>query len=80
MLPKKDGLEVLADIRAESELTQIPVVVPTASDAAADRVKCEFLQVDSFINKPVNLTKVLQVVSDLKRFWLNDVVLPKLDE
>ena len=43
-------------------------------------VKCEFLQVDSFINKPVNLTKVLQVVRDLKRFWLNDVVLPKLDE
>ena len=79
VLPKKDGFEVLAEIRADAELTRIPIVVLTASDEPADREKCEFLEVDSFITKPVNLEKFLGVVKQLRRFWLKDVVLPAFD-
>jgi len=79
MLPKKSGMEVLADIRGDLRLKDIPVVVLTASDADEDRVKCQLMDVDSFIGKPVNLEKFLTVVKQLKRFWLDDVILPNVD-
>ena len=79
MLPKKSGMEVLADIRGDLTLKDIPVVVLTASDAGEDRVKCQLMDVDSFIHKPVNLEKFLTVVKQLKRFWLDDVILPTVD-
>jgi CheY-like chemotaxis protein len=79
MLPKKSGMEVLADIRGDLTLKDIPVVVLTASDAGEDRVKCQLMDVDSFIHKPVNLKKFLSVVKQLKRFWLDDVILPTVD-
>ena len=62
MLPKKSGMEVLSDIRGDLMLKDIPVVVLTASDAGEDRVKCQLMDVDSFINKPVNLEKFLSVM------------------
>jgi CheY-like chemotaxis protein len=68
MLPKKSGVEVLSDIRGDLMLKDIPVVVLTASDAGEDRVKCQLMDVDSFIHKPVNLEKFLSVVKQLKRF------------
>ena len=79
MLPKKSGMEVLADIRGDLTLKDIPVVVLTASEAGEDRVKCQLMDVDSFIHKPVNLEKFLSVVKQLKRFWLDDVILPTVD-
>ncbi len=79
MLPKKSGMEVLSDIRGDLMLKDIPVVVLTASDAGEDRVKCQLMDVDSFINKPVNLEKFLSVVKQLKRFWLDDVILPSVE-
>jgi CheY-like chemotaxis protein len=79
MLPKKSGTDVLDEIRADYSLKDIPVVVLTASDDECDRVKCQMLQVDSYITKPVNVEKFLDVVRQLKRFWLNDVILPTLD-
>ena len=75
-LPKKDGLEVLAAIRERDELKRIPVVILTASDSEEDRNQCEFLDIDSYITKPVNLDKFLEVVKQLKRYWLHDVILP----
>ena len=76
MLPKKNGMEVLAEVRGNHELKEIPVVVLTASDAEDDKAGCEELEVDSYITKPVNLEKFLTVVKQLKRFWLDDVILP----
>jgi CheY-like chemotaxis protein len=76
MLPKKSGVEVLTQLRGDTNLRSIPVVVLTASDAEEDKTRCEELQVDSYIPKPVNLEKFLEVVRQLKRFWLDDVILP----
>jgi CheY-like chemotaxis protein len=75
-LPRKSGMDVLGELREDSELKDIPVVVLTASEAAEDRAQCELLEVDSYITKPVNLEKFLAVVKQLKRFWLDDVILP----
>ena len=79
MLPKKSGTEVLDELRSDYSLKEIPVVVMTASDDEEDRVKCQMLHVDAFISKPVNVEKFLEVVKQLKRFWLNDVILPSID-
>lgn len=78
-LPKRDGLEVLSEVRGDFDLKSIPVVVLTSSDAEEDRERCRVLDVDSYITKPVNLSKFLDVVRQLKRFWLKDVILPALD-
>jgi len=75
-LPKKDGHEVLAAIRADKALHSIPVVIMTASTDPADKAAAEKLQVEAYIEKPMNLDKFLTLVKDLKRFWLNDVLLP----
>lgn len=79
MLPKKNGTEVLDEVKADASLSEIPVVVLTASEDEADKAKCEVLHVDAFISKPVNLEKFLSVVKQLRRFWLNDVILPSID-
>ena len=80
LLPLKSGLEVLAELRADSSLTSIPVVVLTASETVEDQGKCEALGVQSYITKPVNFEKFLRVVRELKRHWLaKDVSLPQLD-
>ena len=79
MLPKKSGTEVLDELRADYSLKDIPVVVMTASEDESDRVKCQLLHVDAFMTKPVNVAKFLEVVRQLKRFWLNDVILPTVD-
>jgi CheY-like chemotaxis protein len=79
MLPKKSGLEVLADLRADAGLQDLPVVVLTASDHEEDRAKCEMYHVDSYITKPVNLEKFLAIVKELKRCWRADVILPSTE-
>ena len=79
-LPGKDGMTVLAELRDDDNLQGLPVVVLTAADDDDIRHRCEhFLRVDSFIRKPVNLDKFLQVIRELKRFWLEDVILPAVE-
>lgn len=75
-LPKKDGREVLAEIKADEELKGIPVVVLTASTAQEDIVSSELLQVESYLTKPVDMDKFLKLVKDLSRFWHADMILP----
>ncbi len=79
MLPKKTGFEVLNELKQDFELSSIPVVVLTASETDEPRLKCEALEVDSYITKPVNLDKFLAVVRELKKYWLEDVILPAID-
>lgn len=78
-LPKKDGREVLSEVRADEQLQGIPVVVLTASQVHEEILKSENLQVDSYMVKPVDLEQFIGVVKNLRRFWLDEVILPPLD-
>ena len=76
-LPGKDGREVLCEIKAFDDLRGIPVVVMTASTDQQDIARTQQLEVDSYLVKPIDLTKFLILVKELKRFWHNEeVILP----
>ena len=79
MLPKRSGLEVLNEVKSQNGLRQIPVVIMTASEAEDDKLQCDTMKVDGYIVKPVNFEKFLELVRKLKRFWLDDVILPSID-
>jgi two-component system, chemotaxis family, response regulator Rcp1 len=78
-LPKKDGREVLAVIKTDSELKHIPVVVLTTSKAEEDVLKSYALHANCYVTKPVDLEKFIQVVQSIDRFWLTVVTLPPAD-
>ena len=78
-LPLKDGLEVLAEIKNDYDLTSIPVVVLTAAEAADIKVRCELLDVEHYLSKPVNFDKFLNLVRKLKSHWRHDLILPMLE-
>ena len=75
-LPKKDGREVLAEIKTDDDLKSIPVVVLTASVSSDDMLASERLQVEAYLTKPVDLDKFLWLVNELKGFWMAGVILP----
>jgi two-component system, chemotaxis family, response regulator Rcp1 len=77
-LPKKDGREVLAEIKADENLKSIPVVVLTTSDAHTDIVKSYNLHANCYISKPVELEKFLSIVRVIENFWFGIVKLPSL--
>ena len=79
-LPKKDGREVLADIKADEDLKRIPVVVLTTSSAELDIVKSYDLHANCYITKPVDLDKFVEVVRTIDDFWLTVVRLPRLHD
>ncbi|MBS0209211.1 MAG: response regulator [Planctomycetes bacterium] len=78
-LPKRDGFEVLTDMRADEHLQTIPVVVLTASNDEADRTRSQLLDVDcdNYLTKPVNLDKFVEVVRQMKHYWFTDLILAK---
>jgi chemotaxis family two-component system response regulator Rcp1 len=76
-LPRMDGREVLAAIKADSALRDIPVVVLTSSAAERDIVESYKLQANCYVTKPVDLEQFLTVVKTLEQFWLEVVQLPK---
>jgi two-component system, chemotaxis family, response regulator Rcp1 len=75
-LPKKNGREVLAEIKVDPELRRIPVVILTVSKAEQDIVKTYDLHANCYINKPVDLEQFLTVVQSIENFWLTVVKLP----
>jgi CheY-like chemotaxis protein len=75
-LPKKDGREVLAEIKADEILRRIPVVVLTTSEAEEDIVRSYDLHANCYITKPVDLEAFLRVVAAIEGFWLAVVKLP----
>jgi CheY-like chemotaxis protein len=77
-LPKLDGLDVLREIREDSELATLPVVIMTSSEEEQDKLICQQHQVEAYIIKPVELEKFLSLVKQLKRFWHEDVILPRV--
>jgi len=79
-LPKKDGREVLAEIKADEVLKRIPVVVLTTSQAEQDILKAYDLHANCYITKPVDLDQFIMVVKSIEDFWLTIVKLPRREE
>jgi len=75
-LPRKDGREVLAEIKADTSLRRIPVVVLTTSRAEEDVLRTYDLHANCFITKPVDLDQFIAVVRSINEFWLSVVKLP----
>lgn len=75
-LPKKDGRQVLAEIKSDHDLKRIPVVVLTTSQAEEDVIKSYDLHANCYITKPIDLNQFLRVVRSIEDFWLSIVVLP----
>lgn len=75
-LPKKDGREVLAEIKEDPQLRRIPVVVLTTSKAEQDILQTYNLHANCFITKPVDLDQFMHVVQTIEDFWLTIVKLP----
>ena len=77
-LPKKNGQEVLAEIKANPDLKSIPVIILTISKADEDIIRSYNLHANCFLNKPINLNKFFEVVKSIEDFWLTIVKLPGL--
>ncbi len=75
-LPKKDGREVLAEIKSDRILRRIPVVVLTTSGAEEDVVKAYNLFANCYITKPVDFERFVKIVRSIEEFWFTIVKLP----
>ncbi len=75
-LPKKDGREVLAEIKKDNDLKRIPVVVLTISEAEEDILKSYNLYANCYITKPLDLNQFLKVILSIENFWFTIVKLP----
>jgi two-component system, chemotaxis family, response regulator Rcp1 len=78
-LPRKDGREVLAEIKADEKLAGITVVVMTTSTSEQDLLRAQALKADSYITKPVEFMRFLDVVREVESFHLFIVTLPSGD-
>jgi CheY-like chemotaxis protein len=76
-LPKRNGREVLADLKNDPDLCCIPVVVLTTSKAEEDVHRAYALHANCYITKPVDLEQFLDAVRHIEDFWLTVVALPK---
>ena len=75
-LPRKDGREVLAEVKADPELKRIPVVVLTTSRAEEDVLRAYNLHANCYVTKPVDLEQFMKIVSQIDEFWVKVVTLP----
>jgi chemotaxis family two-component system response regulator Rcp1 len=76
-LPKRTGREVLADIKADTALQHIPVVILTTSQAEKDVLESYRLRANAYVTKPVDLEQFLKVVQSIEQFWLEIVKLSR---
>ena len=75
-MPRKDGREVLAEIKADPDLRGIPVVVLTTSHAEQDIVRTYNLHANAYVTKPVDLEQFITIVHAINQFWFTIVTLP----
>lgn len=75
-LPKKDGREVLEEIKEDDDLKNIPVVVLTTSKAEEDILKSYNLHANAYVTKPVDFDQFIRVIKSIEDFWLEVVKLP----
>jgi CheY-like chemotaxis protein len=79
LMPKKNGLEVLAELSEDDDLRKIPVIVLTAAEDDKTKDKCRHFGVENYITKPVDFAKFSEVVRKLKHHWHHDLILPSLE-
>ena len=77
-LPKKNGHELLAEIKADETLKRIPVVILTTSKAEEDILNSYNLHANCFLTKPIDLIDFFEMIKSIEGFWLTLVKLPKL--
>jgi len=75
-LPKKNGNEVLAEIKTDEHLRRIPVIILTASKAEEDIARAYNHHANCYLTKPIDLNQFINVVQQIKTFWLSIVQLP----
>jgi CheY-like chemotaxis protein len=75
-MPKKDGREALAEIKADPSLRRIPIVILTTSKAEEDILRTYDLGVNSFITKPVTFEALVEIMGTLAKYWFQIVKLP----
>ena len=75
-LPRKDGREVLAEIKADPDLRRIPVVILTTSEAEEDILRAYNLNANCYVTKPVDFQQFVKVIHSIEDFWLSVVKLP----
>ncbi len=75
-MPRKDGREVLREIKDDPDLKRIPVIVLTASEAEQDINMCYDMHASCVINKPVNYVESLENIKSIEQFWFRTVKLP----
>ena len=75
-LPKKDGREVLKEIKTDKKFKKIPVIVLTTSDSEEDVAKSYEYHANCYITKPVDLDQYIQVVNAIENLWLENAALP----
>ncbi len=75
-MPKKGGLEVLEEIKKDSELKTIPVIILTTSESEHDILKSYQLQASTYITKPVDFENFLEIAKQIKEFYFHVVTLP----
>lgn len=75
-MPKKDGHEVLSEIKGDAELKSIPVIVLTTSNSESDIVQSYDLHGNCYITKPVDMLQFIEAVKSISEFWLSVAALP----
>ena len=76
-LPKKDGREVLAEVKSDPDLKRIPIVVLTTSRAEEDVLRAYNLHANCYVTKPVDLAQFMKIVAQIDEFWVKVVTLPR---
>jgi chemotaxis family two-component system response regulator Rcp1 len=79
-LPRRDGREVLEEIKGDPELRIIPVVVLTTSAAERDLLKTYHLHANAYIVKPIDLDQFIEIVHAIEGFWFSVVKLPRMNK
>ncbi len=77
-LPKKDGRELLAEIKSDDSLKRIPIVILTTSNSESDILKTYDLHANCYITKPVDFEQFYTVIKSIEEFWMTIVKLPKI--
>ncbi|MDH3717192.1 MAG: response regulator [Planctomycetota bacterium] len=75
-LPRKDGREILGEIKADYEIKDVPVVILTASRDEQDQVRGDLFHVEGYLTKPVDMQRFVSLVKELRAYWHQDVILP----
>lgn len=76
-MPRKDGREVLAEIKADKDLKRIPVIILTTSQSDDDIIKMYNLHANCYVSKPADIDRFVDIVRAVKNFWFNAQLPPK---